>query len=64
MSINAQNMDPRCLSCEEKDCANCTRFGTRSLLTAPVLPWPPPDGQPIRRPKTPSPWEKLPWMKK
>ena len=61
MPADNQNMDPRCQNCEEKDCANCTQFGTRLMLTDPPIPWL--SGEPLKRPKTPPPWE-IPRYKK
>lgn len=61
MSIDTQHRDPRCRSCKGEDCANCTEFGTPLMLTDPPVPWL--SGKPLKRPKTPLPWEQLSWMK-
>lgn len=61
MPIDTQHMDPRCKSCEEKGCSNCTQFGTRFILRAPPIPWL--SGDPLERPKMPPPWEPFSWMK-
>ncbi len=55
---------PECKYCGEPDCAQCTRFGARFLLTDPVFPWPPPGGRPVQRPEAPPPWETPAWAKK
>lgn len=56
-----KSLDPRCRTCEDKNCADCTQFGTKLLLTDPPAPWP--RSEPIKRPKTSPPWEKFNWAK-
>lgn len=37
MPFDHSHLDPRCKSCEAKDCKNCTRFGTKLLLVDPPI---------------------------
>ncbi len=54
-----ENLDPRCQNCEEKDCGDCAKFGTKLLLTDPPLPWP--RSGPIKGPKAGPLGEKFRW---
>lgn len=49
MPVDYSRQDPRCQSCETKDCKNCTLFGTRLLLTDPPIP----PGKSVKRIRTP-----------
>lgn len=48
-------LDPRCRNCQDRDCSNCTQFGTKYPLTDPPAPWP--RSEPVKRPETKYSWK-------